>query len=131
MLAPGQEALLYVNPATPWMSSVKDVENPDPLKFPLLREARKQAVFVRQGETLFIPCGTWHTARCVTDSITVAFDHLDRTNWRDFSADSVKFQRDAGQPLKAALLAAWLRVIGPVLSLQENFRRRPVGSGWV
>ncbi|MEO6075603.1 MAG: cupin-like domain-containing protein [Dokdonella sp.] len=128
--APGQEALLYVNPATPWMSSVKELENPDPVKFPLLRQARKQTVLVREGETLFIPCGIWHTARCVTNSISVAFDHLDRTNWRDFSADSVSFQRQAGQPFKAALLATWLSMIGPVLSLQETFRRRPVGGAW-
>ncbi|MGB4858112.1 MAG: cupin-like domain-containing protein [Dokdonella sp.] len=129
--APGQEALLYVNPATPWMSSVRDVEYPDLVEFPLLARARKQTVVVREGETLFIPCGIWHTARCVTNSITVAFDHLDRSNWRDFSTDSVNFQRSAGQPFKAALLGAWLRIVGPVLSLQENFARRPLGSGWV
>lgn len=131
LFAPGQEALMYVNPATPWMSAVKNVENPDPIKFPLLRQARKQRVLLREGETLFLPCGTWHTARCVTNSITVAFDQLDRTNWSQFSADSVGFQRQAGQPVRALLLGAWLWLVGVVLSVQESFTRRPVGSGWV
>lgn len=128
--APGQEELLYVNPSTPWMSAVKNLENPDREQFPLLEQARKQSVIVHQGESLFIPCGVWHTARCLSDSITVAFDHLESSNWRDFSADSVSFQRTAGQPVKAALLGAWLRLIGPVLSLRERFGRPANSSGW-
>ncbi|MEO7917275.1 MAG: cupin-like domain-containing protein [Dokdonella sp.] len=128
--APGQEHLLYVNPSTPWMSSVKNVEDPDCEKFPLLRQARKQTVILRRGESLFIPCGIWHTARCVTDSITVAFDHLERSNWSEFCADSVSFQRMAGQPIKAMLLGAWLRVIGPVITAQERLARGRPSSGW-
>lgn len=128
--APGQEDLLYVNKTTPWLSSVKNVENPDPEKFPLLRQARRQSVVVKAGEALFIPCGIWHTARCVSDSITVAFDHLESSNWSDFVRDAVALQRSAGQPVKAALLGAWLRLIGPVLSLQERFGKRVEGHGW-
>lgn len=128
--APGQEDLLYVNPSTPWMSSVKNLENPDREKFPLLEQARKQTVIVHQGETLFIPCGCWHTARCLTDSITVAFDHLESSNWRDFSEDSVSFQKTAGQPFKAALLGVWLGLIGPIMSLQERLGRKTSKRGW-
>lgn len=128
--APGQERLLYVNPSTPWLSSVKNVENPDPDKFPLLRQTRRQSVLVRPGETLFIPCGVWHTARCITDSITVAFDHLEASNWKEFSRDAVALQRTAGQPVKAGLLAIWLQLIGPVISAQQRLSSGNGDQSW-
>lgn len=128
--APGQEDVLYVNPVTPWLSMVKNVDNPDTKQFPLLRDARKQSVVLRAGEAMFIPCGTWHTARCVTDNITVAFDFLESTNWRDFVRDAAAIRRSAGQPVKAAMLAAWLSFVGPLLDIKEAMTPRRHGSGW-
>lgn len=118
--APGQEHLLYVNPAMPWQSSVANHQHPDYERYPLLRQAVSRKVVVHAGETLFIPCGWWHTARSLGTTISIAFDQLGPSNWRDFIGDVVDERRRKGQPARAALLGAWLRVIEPVLGLAER-----------
>jgi hypothetical protein len=115
----GQEDLLYVNPEMPWVSTVDDLHDAD--RYPLLREARCHKVVVHAGEALFIPCGTWHTARCVTTNITVAFDQLEATNWHEFVGDVVAEERRSGHPLRALALRAYLGVLGPLLSVAELF----------
>ena len=115
----GQEHLLYVNPKLPWLSTV---QNPHDLeRYPLLREARTHKVVLRAGEALFIPCGTWHTARCLSMNITVAFDQLEASNWREFVGDVVTEQRRHGRRAGAFMLGAYLRAIGPVLTAAEKF----------
>jgi len=121
----GQEHLLYVNPKLPWLSTV---QNPHDLeRYPLLRQARTHKVVLRAGDALFIPCGTWHTARCLSINITVAFDQLEASNWSEFVADVMAEQRRNGRRAGALVLGAYLRAIGPVLTLAEKFganRRR-------
>jgi hypothetical protein len=118
--APGQELLLYVNPSMPWQSSVPHHHRPDYERFPLLREAVFQKFVVHAGETLFIPCGWWHTARSLNVTISVAFDQLGPSNWKDFIGDVVDERRRRGQPLRAVTLGAWLHAIHPVLGLAER-----------
>ena len=117
--APDQEHLLYVNPDMPWQSTVQNHHNPDFERYPLLREAVAQKIVLHAGETLFIPGGWWHTARSLNTTISVAFDQLGPNNWRAFVGDVVDERQRKGQPLKAALLGAWLRAIEPLLSLAE------------
>jgi hypothetical protein len=121
LYAPGQEHLLYVNPDMPWQSSIRDHHHPDYERYPLFRQAVRQTVVVHAGETLFLPCGWWHTARSLDFTISVAFDQLGPDNWRDFIGDVVDERRRAGAPLKALLLGAWLRLAGPLLTLAEAF----------
>ena len=117
--APGQEHLLYVNPDMPWQSSIRDHHHPDYDRYPLFREAKCQKVVVHAGETLFLPCGWWHTARGLNMTISVAFDSLGPDNWSDFVGDVVEERRRNRKPLKALALGTWLRAIGPLLTLQE------------
>jgi hypothetical protein len=121
LYAPGQEHLLYVNPDMPWQSSIRDHHHPDYERYPLFREAKCQKVIVRAGETLFLPCGWWHTARSLNMTISVAFDQLGPDNWRAFIGDVADERRRAGRPLKALAFSAWLSLIGPLLSLAETF----------
>lgn len=114
----GQEALLYVNPKLPWLSSVQDPHDGE--RYPLLRQARAHRVVLRAGEALFIPHGTWHTARCRGLNITVAFDQLEASNWRAFVGDVVAEQRRCGRRAQALLLGAYLRLLGPLLSAVEH-----------
>ena len=118
--APGQEHLLYVNPDMPWQSSIRDHHHPDYERYPLFREARCQKVVVHAGETLFLPCGWWHTARSLNMTISVAFDSLGPDNWSAFIGDVVDERRRVGAPLKALALGLWLRAITPLLALQER-----------
>lgn len=121
LYAPGQEHLLYVNPDMPWQSSIRDHHHPDYERYPLFREAKCQKVVVHAGETLFLPCGWWHTARSLNMTISVAFDQLGPDNWRDFIGDVVEEKRRAGPRWKAAAVGAYLSLIGPLLSTSERF----------
>ena len=113
----GQEHLLYVNPKLPWLSSVQKLDDHE--RYPLLRQARTHKVVLRAGDVLFIPCGTWHTARCLSMNITVAFDQLEASNWREFVGEVVNEQRRNGRRARALVLGAYLRALGPVLRVSE------------
>jgi hypothetical protein len=115
----GQEHLLYVNKERPWTSDVQDLHDRE--RYPLLFTAKRHSVRVREGETLFIPCGTWHTARCLTMNITVAFDQLEPTNWNEFTRDVVIEERRNGHAARGAFLAAYMRLLGPLMTLAETF----------
>ena len=121
LYAPDQEELLYVNPDLPWQSSIRNHHNPDFSRYPLFRNARAQKVTLRAGQTLFLPCGWWHTARSLTMTISVAFDQLGPDNWSDFIADVAGQQRRAGRHIRALAQAAYLSAVGPMLALTEQF----------
>ena len=119
--APDQEPYLYVNPDLPWQSSIRDHHHPDFEKYPLFRHARARKVVVRAGETLFLPCGWWHTARSLNTTISVAFDQLGPGNWSDFVGDIVAEKRREGRGARALLVGAYLRAIDPLLRIVEAF----------
>ncbi len=121
LYAPGQEHLLYINPDIPWQSSIEDHHHPDYGRYPLFRQAKSQKVVVHAGETLFLPCGWWHTARSLGMTISIAFDQLGSDNWGAFVGDVRDERRRLGHPGKAALLATYLHLIGPVLGVAEHF----------
>lgn len=117
---PGQEDLLYVDPAKPWLSLAEPTRDAEQ-RYPLLAQARRHSVVLHPGEVLFMPCGTWHTARCLNMGITVAFDQLGADNWTDFVRDVCAAEYRSGRALHARLLGGYLKVLGPLLSLAERF----------
>ncbi len=121
LYAPGQEALLYVNPELPWQSLIRNHQRPDFARYPLFRRAHAQTVVVHPGETLFLPCGWWHTARSLDFTISVAFDQLGADNWSDFVDDVVAQRQRDGKPARAAFWSAYLRAVEPLLALAEGF----------
>jgi hypothetical protein len=121
LYAPDQAPFLYVDAEVPWQSCIRNHHQPDYARYPLLRHARAQTIVLRPGETLFLPCGWWHTARSLGVTISVAFDQLGADNWADFVADVVAERRRAGKPARAALLRAWLGAIAPLLAVGVRF----------
>ncbi len=121
LYAPDQEHLLYVNPEIPWQSSIINHHNPDYDRYPLFREAVGEKVVVSAGETLFLPCGWWHTARSLNMTISIAFDQLGPDNWGDFIGDVVGERVRIGKATKARLIGAWLRAVGPLMTFSEWF----------
>jgi histone arginine demethylase JMJD6 len=129
--APGQEHLLYVNPEMPWQSSIKNHHRPDYERYPLLRHAQSQKIVIRAGETLFLPCGWWHTARSLNMTISVAFDQLGPDNWSSFVGDVTDERRRLGRSGKALALGAYFGVLGPLLGLAEHAgANRKTDWGW-
>jgi hypothetical protein len=127
--APGQEHLLYVNPDIPWQSGVENHHHPDYERYPLMRQAKSQTILVRAGETLFLPCGWWHTARSLNMTISIAFDQLGPDNWPAFISDVVEQRQRLGHPAKAFLLGSYLRLLGPLLGMAELFGTNQ-STGW-
>lgn len=119
---PDQEHLLYVQPEMPWQSGIENHQDPDYTRYPLLRDARHQSVVLNPGDTLFVPCGWWHTARSLDVTISVAFDQLAGDNWRDFRTDLCEEQRRRGRAaVPTAMLNGYLRLLGGWFSVSEKF----------
>jgi hypothetical protein len=121
LYAPGQEALLYVNPDLPWQSLIRNHQRPDFSRYPLFRHARAQAIVVHPGDPLFVPCGWWHTARSLDFTISVAFDQLGADNWSDFVDDVVTQRQRDGKHARAMYWNGYLRAIEPLLRVIEVF----------
>ena len=69
---PNDAEYLYPFPEGTAMSHVSqvDLDNQDPVKFPLVREATGCEFQVREGELLFLPAFWWHQVRSDTVSIS-------------------------------------------------------------
>lgn len=118
LFAPDQEQLLYINPDKSWQSSIENHQQPDYDRYPLFKQAVSRSVVIEPGETLFLPCGWWHTARSLEMTISIAFDQLEASNWRDFKRDFVAEHRH-GQPAVLTAARAWLALVGPLLGMTE------------
>jgi hypothetical protein len=103
-----------------WRSSIPNVFEPDFNLFPRFRKVIPTRVELGPGETLFIPAGTWHSARSLTTTISIAFDQLNAQNMAAFTHDVATYrERRLPQWLRLAL-AAYLRVMGGGAGLLER-----------
>lgn len=119
VMPPSQTPYVYPRPGHGWVSDVNDVHNPDLNKFPLFAQATPVTFVVGPGETLFIPCGWWHTARSLTPTISVALDCLNASNWKAFMGE-VNAQTSRNRPRASKLVQAYLSVLGNVLTACER-----------
>ncbi len=104
----GQEEFLYPKADDPWQSDI-NIFNPDYEKYPKYKNATPINFTVSAGETLFIPFGTWHTAYSLTPTISVAFDQLNKKNFKDFMKDVWTFKsRESKMKAIAFYSYAWL-----------------------
>ena len=124
---PGQEDLLYVHPQMPWMSRMDDVNDRE--RWPSLQQARRHSVVLEAGDAAFVPCGVWHITRCINMNITVAFDQLEASNWREFTRDVVAEERRKGHRARAGWLGAYLAALGPLFGVTERFGANR-GADW-
>ncbi|HEY2395339.1 MAG TPA: cupin-like domain-containing protein [Rudaea sp.] len=129
LYAPSQQPFLYAKPAVPWQSDIRNHHEPDLERYPLFRHARAHNITIRAGETLFLPCGWWHTARSVSMTISIAHDQLGSDNWPDFVRDVVSERRRNGKAVAAHLLDAYLRLASPPMVLAEALGHRDTGWG--
>jgi len=114
---PGQQHLLYVDPAQPWSSLARDAT--DLAAYPLLREARCRRIVLRPGDALFVPSGIWYAQRRASLSISVEFDQIESSNWNEFADAVFAAQLRSGRDLRAFAYGVCLRLLGPLLRAAE------------
>lgn len=119
VIPPDQTAYVYPKPGNTWVSEVNDIRNPDLEKYPLFAKATPVTFVVGPGETLFIPCGWWHTARSLTPTISVALDCLNASNWKNFMQE-VDTNMQQRKPQLAKAVKTYLSVLGGVLGTFEK-----------
>jgi hypothetical protein len=97
---------MYPQDGPQWnLSPIRDVENPDLTKYPLFARARCTTFVLEPGEMLFVPSRWWHTAKMLTDSITLSINTLNAHNWPQFCEDMTRRASPAARFLKRAYLA--------------------------
>lgn len=119
VIPPDQTPYVYPKPGNSWVSDIDDIRNPDLDRFPLFAKATPVTFVVGPGETLFIPCGWWHTARSLTPTISVALDCLNASNWKNFM-NEVAMNMQQRKPQLAKAVQAYLSVLGSVLGTFEK-----------
>ncbi|GAB3952403.1 cupin-like domain-containing protein [Spirosoma harenae] len=119
VIPPDQTPYVYPDPENIWVSQVKDIKKPDLEKFPLFAKTTPVTFVVGPGETLFIPCGWWHTARSLTPTISIALDALNESNWKNFM-NEVDMNMQKRKPKLAKAVQAYLSVLGGVLGTVEK-----------
>ncbi len=118
VIPPDQTPYVYPKADNQWVSEIPDIKKADLAQYPLFAQATPITFSVGPGETLFIPCGWWHTAHSVTSTISVALDCLNASNWESFRQEiNNNFGKD--KPLKAKAAQAYLALIGNVLKTSE------------
>lgn len=118
VIPPSQTPYVYPKDGNQWVSEIPDIRTTDLAKFPLFAHATPLTFRIGPGETLFIPCGWWHTARSITSTISVALDCLNASNWPSFRRE-VALNIGRHKPLKGKAAQLYLAALGPVFSASE------------
>ncbi|MFO0807201.1 MAG: cupin-like domain-containing protein [Gemmataceae bacterium] len=111
--SPAQSPVMYPTADRAYVSSVRDVEHPDLMRFPRFAEARPLTTILEPGDLLFVPGGWWHTTRMLSASISVSINTVNASNWRAFSRDICDEMRPF-HGRRVALFAAWLAAQGRI-----------------
>lgn len=119
VIPPDQTPYVYPNPDDLWVSQVNDIYKPDLEKYPLFAKTTPVSFVVGPGETLFIPCGWWHTARSLTPTISVALDCLNASNWGNFMQE-VGRNMHKRRPKLAGAVHTYLSAVGGILGMLEK-----------
>ena len=118
VIPPHQTPYIYPRADNQWVSEIPNIKEVDLASYPLFAQATPITFTIGPSETLFIPCGWWHTARSVTSTISVALDCLNASNWRNFR-NEINLNFGKSKPLKAKAAQAYLALVGNVLKTSE------------
>jgi histone arginine demethylase JMJD6 len=105
---PDQEKFLY-RKSNQRFSEIPDVNNPDLERFPLFAQARPLRIVLKAGESVFMPCGWWHTTNVPGVSLSTVFSISNKSNWKEL----VQFLEDnSNHPKLASLFSLYLKGVG-------------------
>lgn len=115
---PDQSPYMYPEERIPNRSKVRDMFNPDLEKFPLFKNAHYSMIVVKQGETMFIPSGWWHSTKILSTSLAVSINSINDKMWNSYINDF--FIIHPHSPLKTAVMKTYFRLAGVAMSISEK-----------
>lgn len=118
---PDDSPYLYPRPTEEKFSQVTNVFEPDLEKFPLFAKCTPYFETLKEGETIYFPCGWWHTTVTHGPSITYGRIVLNSLNYDRYLDDKYKRWVKSGR-MKANAAYAVGKVIGSVMSTVEAFK---------
>jgi hypothetical protein len=125
VFAPSDGPYLYAPPENPLVSPIDNFDEPDYLRYPLLKQATPIRFFLQPGETFYQPNGWWHTTYMHEISITVITQTWNADNWGVLVDEYKRSALKNGKlPLKASACAAYLRTVGCILGMRDALARR-------
>lgn len=120
LFAPEDRQYLYPKAETGFsISQIPDINQVDLEKFPLFAGATRIETEVGPGDTLFMPCGWWHTARMLSFSVGLGIDVANWSNWghvMDYMSRKAKHKH----PVLAIPYMAYMRTAGVILSMYSG-----------
>ena len=117
---PDDTPYLYPRPENEKFSQVRNVVDPDLKAFPEFAKAKPYREVLRQGETMYFPCGWWHTTVTHGPSITYGRVVLNSLNYDRYLNDKYDRWVKTGK-LKADAAYALGKLVGGVFSTLEAF----------
>ena len=120
VVPPNQTPYIYQKTDNLWVSEIPDIKNIDFEKFPLSKKLTPITFTIGPGETLFIPCGWWHTAHSLTSTISIAQDCLNTSNLANFKKEAF-ISLSNKKSLKSELGKAYLSVVVPFIKTLDFF----------
>ena len=112
LFSPKDTPYLYARKGGSFFNSeINNIDNPDLNRFPLFPQATRIEAEVQAGDTLFVPCGWWHTARMLSFSITLGIDVANATNW-DHVTDFMSKVAYRKKPVIGRFYMAYIRAVG-------------------
>ena len=117
LYSPEDGAYLYPKAENAFsVSEITDLDNPDLKKFPRFPKATRIECEIGAGDTLFMPCGWWHTAKMESFSVGLGIDVANRTNW-DHVLGYMGHRASFENPALALAYMTYMRAAGAVLSM--------------
>jgi hypothetical protein len=118
---PDDSRYMYPSAVNEKFSQITNVFEPDLEKFPLFAKATPYHETLREGETIFFPCGWWHTTITHGPSITYGRIVLNSRNYDRYLDDKYKRWVKRGK-VKANAAYAIGKVVGGAMSAVEVFK---------
>lgn len=105
---PDQEPYLY-RKGRERFSLIQDVDDQQQEEFPLFAKAKAIRVVLKPGESVFMPCGWWHTTKVHGTSLSTVISVSNASNWTEL----VDFlDENPPKPVLAPFLSIYLRMFG-------------------
>lgn len=117
LFAPHQGRFLYPMADQYLVSGIPDPFDVDPVAFPEFAHTTPTRVTIGPGESLFVPCGWWHTTRTLSTCISISSSFVNRDNWASM-VDEIAVMRASygGAQWKTRLMCLYLACVGGALS---------------